>query len=181
MVGGRDTTSAFTNILKEKGSTTLMHLTKFRVRKFRNILDSGEIKVDESVTCLVGMNESGKTAVLTALHRLNPVDSGSFQEKYDYPRWLLARDRKEQLIDSVVPIEATFALDDSDVALLDDALGPDVVKPFDVTVSRRYNATALRSAAQEIGVAGVTARLKSELVTDSRTAAIAPHVALEAR
>ncbi len=141
MVGGRDTTSAFTNILKEKGSTTPMHLTKFRVRKFRNILDSGEIKVDESVTCLVGMNESGKTAVLTALHRLNPVDSGSFQEKYDYPRWLLARDRKEQLIDSVVPIEATFALDDSDVALLDDALGPDVVKPFDVTVSRRYNAT----------------------------------------
>ncbi|GAB3298558.1 hypothetical protein [Epidermidibacterium keratini] len=63
-----------------------MQLTTFRVRKFRNIIDSGEIKVDGSVTCLVGMNESGKTAVLSALHRLNPVDAASFDEQRDYPR-----------------------------------------------------------------------------------------------
>lgn len=116
-----------------------MQLARFRVRKFRNIIDSGAIDVDQSVTCLVGMNESGKTAVLSALYRLNPVDGGSFQEKHDYPRWLLAKDRKDQLIDSTVPIEATFTLDDSDVALLEDALGPDVVTCAEITVSRRYN------------------------------------------
>lgn len=58
-----------------------MQLTRFRVRKFRNIIDSGEVRVDENVTCLVGMNESGKTAVLSALHRLNPVDDVSFDEQ----------------------------------------------------------------------------------------------------
>ncbi len=49
-----------------------MRLAQFQVRKFRNIIDSGLINVETDVTCLVGMNEAGKTAVLTALSRLNP-------------------------------------------------------------------------------------------------------------
>ena len=40
-----------------------MRLTAFRVRVFRNIIDSGDIKVDE-VTCLVGKNEAGKSGSL---------------------------------------------------------------------------------------------------------------------
>ena len=120
-----------------------MQLSKFRVRKFRNIIDSGEIKVDESVTCLVGMNESGKTAVLSALHRLNPVDDASFDEQRDYPRWLLSRDRREGTIGDVVPIEATFTLDDADLAVLEDALGPGVVTGSEITVSRRYNSDSM--------------------------------------
>lgn len=116
-----------------------MQLTRFRVRKFRNIIDSGEIKVDETVTCLVGMNESGKTAVLSALHRLNPVDDASFDEQRDYPRWLLSRDRREKTVGDVVPIEATFTLDGSDIALIKDTLGPGVVPGTEVTVSRRYH------------------------------------------
>lgn len=116
-----------------------MQLTRFRVRKFRNIIDSGEIKVDETVTCLVGMNESGKTAVLSALHRLNPVDDASFDEQRDYPRWLLSRDRREKTVGDVVPIEATFTLDGSDIALIEDKLGQGVVPGTEVTVSRRYH------------------------------------------
>lgn len=121
-----------------------MQLTRFRVRKFRNIIDSGEIKVDECVTCLVGMNESGKTAVLSALHRLNPVDDASFDEQRDYPRWLLSKDRREKKVGDVVPIEATFTLDDSDIALIEDALGPGVVPGTEITVSRRYNSDRTR-------------------------------------
>lgn len=120
-----------------------MQLTSFRVRKFRNIIDSGEIKVDESVTCLVGMNESGKTAVLSALHRLNPVDDAKFDEQRDYPRWLLSRDRREGTIGDAVPIEATFTLDDADLAVLEDALGPGVVTGSEITVSRRYNSDSM--------------------------------------
>lgn len=44
-----------------------MYLVSFRVERFRNILDSGEIQVDPAVTCLVGKNESGKTNLLHAL------------------------------------------------------------------------------------------------------------------
>jgi recombinational DNA repair ATPase RecF len=71
-----------------------VRLERFRVRKFRNVLDSGDITVKPDVTCLVGMNEAGKTAILAALHRLNPVGSEGFHEQRDYPRWLLSKDRK---------------------------------------------------------------------------------------
>ena len=50
-----------------------MKLREFTVREFRSIWDSGPIAVDDLVTCLVGKNESGKTALLTALYRTNPI------------------------------------------------------------------------------------------------------------
>ena len=56
-----------------------MRLDKVQIREFQSIQDSTEITVGP-VTCLVGKNESGKTAVLKALYRLNPVieADGSF-------------------------------------------------------------------------------------------------------
>jgi predicted ATP-dependent endonuclease of OLD family len=47
-----------------------MRLRKFRVRAFRCIHDSGEIKVGD-LAAFVGRNESGKTAILEALTLLN--------------------------------------------------------------------------------------------------------------
>lgn len=116
-----------------------MQLTSFRVRKFRNIIDRGEVAVDESVRCLVGMNESGKTAALSAQHRRNPVDGCTLDEQRDYPQWLLSRDCRENTIVDAVPVTATFTLEDADLALLEAALGPGLVPPSEVTVSRRYN------------------------------------------
>jgi len=79
-----------------------VRLTQFRVRKFRNIIDSGRIDVEDDVTCLVGMNEAGKTAVLTALNRLSPADASTFSVQDDYPRWLLVADRRAKVIDDTV-------------------------------------------------------------------------------
>jgi predicted ATP-dependent endonuclease of OLD family len=120
-----------------------VQLTRIRVQKFRNIIDSGDVAIDENVTCLVGMNESGKTAILSALHRLNPVDGADFDEQRDYPRWLLSKDRREETIGNAVPIAATFLLDTSDLELVEAALGPGVLLGPEVTVSRRYNESTL--------------------------------------
>ena len=49
-----------------------MKLKEYRVKEFRSVWDSGPIKVDKK-TCLVGKNEAGKTALLTALYRTNPI------------------------------------------------------------------------------------------------------------
>ena len=51
-----------------------MKLVSARIQNYRCISDSGEVPVDEAVTCLVGKNESGKTAFLRALHLLNPLN-----------------------------------------------------------------------------------------------------------
>lgn len=117
-------------------------LKQFRVRKFRNIIDSGVVTVDPAVTCLVGMNEAGKTAILTALNRLNPTDGDTFAVQRDYPRWMLTKDRRAELVDATVPIEAVFTLTDRDVAAVTAKLGPDVVTLGDeVTVRKAYGDT----------------------------------------
>ena len=54
-----------------------MKLTKFRVRNFRSINDSGEITTD-NLTAILGRNESGKSNILLALQHLNP--SGGMTE-----------------------------------------------------------------------------------------------------
>lgn len=118
-----------------------MHLTRVRVRKFRNIVDSGDISVDPTVTCLVGMNEAGKTAVLAALHRLNPVDGATFNTQQDYPRWLLTRDRRAEEVAKVQPIEVDFVLDDEEKKLIADKFGDDVLTGNPVTLYRKYDTT----------------------------------------
>ena len=59
-----------------------MKLREFTVREFKSIWDSGTVRVDDLITCLVGKNESGKTALLTALYRTNPIipENAKFNE-----------------------------------------------------------------------------------------------------
>ena len=53
-----------------------MRLRKFRVRAFRCIHDSGEIKVGD-LAAFIGRNESGKTTILEALTLLNKDSKAS--------------------------------------------------------------------------------------------------------
>ncbi|MBX3310438.1 MAG: AAA family ATPase [Cryobacterium sp.] len=116
-----------------------MRLASFQVRTYRNILDSTEVAVQKDVTTLVGMNESGKSAMLDALYRLNPVYDDGFVERDDYPRWRWKRDGRRSDLSKVSPIEATFVLDEADQEALTDALGHGAVTDPSVTVGRRYN------------------------------------------
>src|SRR5919202_3867822 len=115
-----------------------MHLTSASVRKFKCIDDSGLVRFEPDVTCLVGRNESGKTAFLEALARVNPLadDPLAFDELRDYPRRLRGRDRDE--IAGTVPVIATFELDDADVDDLWGEFGPGVVTSRKVRLDRTY-------------------------------------------
>src|SRR6266853_2577699 len=64
-----------------------MKLRTVQVKEFRSIWDSNPFQVDR-VACLVGKNEAGKTAILEALYRLNPIieNDGEFNVTYDYPK-----------------------------------------------------------------------------------------------
>mgnify|MGYP002437997953 CR=1 FL=1 len=53
--------------------------------EFRSVKDSGWIDA-ESITALIGTNESGKTNILLPLWKLNPADEGKIDLKTDLPR-----------------------------------------------------------------------------------------------
>jgi ABC-type molybdenum transport system ATPase subunit/photorepair protein PhrA len=79
------------------------------------------VAVEQDVTCLIGKNESGKTTVLKALHRLNPANNAdAFNETKDYPRRHLSRDRRRAggTLEAVVPVSASFVLEDDDMDVL---------------------------------------------------------------
>jgi hypothetical protein len=120
----------------ERGHSVL--LTRFRVRGFRNILDSTDVAVDEHVTCLVGKNESGKTALLHALWRQKPHLETMFDAQDHYPRWLLTQHRRHGLVEKTETISATFTLDADDKAAVEERLGPGTLTSDEFTYSVGY-------------------------------------------
>jgi hypothetical protein len=63
----------------------MLKATKFRIQNYRNIDDSGWIPL-ERVTAFVGRNESGKTAILKALHKFNPATPEPYNPQREFPR-----------------------------------------------------------------------------------------------
>ena len=100
-----------------------MQLIKVRIERFQNFMDAQTINIEPDVTCLVGKNESGKTTVLKALHRLKPANGTGrkFNLTTEYPRSRLARDRRETDLNRFCPVMAWFHLEDSDRAALEEA------------------------------------------------------------
>lgn len=91
------------------------------------------------MTCLVGKNEAGKSALLEALYLLNPAYDESFDVNDQYPRWLVVRDRRTEDLEDVSPISATFELSRDDVEAVADVLGEGVVVERLVRISRAYS------------------------------------------
>jgi len=104
-------------------------LKNVRVRMFRNILDSSEVEVQPDVTCLVGKNESGKTAFLQALWRLNPARTNpEFSIPDHYPAWLEKRHRLDgQTLEDTSPIQVHLEWEPADVKVFEEKFGPGVV------------------------------------------------------
>lgn len=106
-----------------------MKLKSVRIRMFRNILDSTEVRIDDKVTCLVGKNESGKSAFLHALWRLNPARTEPEFVIHDhYPAWLEKRHRNEgRNLEEVEPVEVCLEWEPADVKAIEEKFGPGVV------------------------------------------------------
>ena len=68
-----------------------MKALRFRVQNYRNIDDSHWIEL-EQVTAFVGRNESGKTALLKALHKFNPGQPEPYDPQREFPRDRYSRD-----------------------------------------------------------------------------------------
>ena len=109
-----------------------MKLTKVHITEFQSILDSTEFDVGD-VTCLVGKNEAGKTALLRALYRLNPIVSaaGNFDVTDDYPRRAVSDYREDvetERREHAQVVQATYALEPEDIAAVEAVFGPACLK-----------------------------------------------------
>ncbi len=126
-----------------------MKLREYRVREFRSIWDSGPIKVDDKTTCLVGKNEAGKTTLLTALYRTNPIIPGdaAFNETYDYPKrevedYRYAVESKQR--NEAIVVECSYELDKEDSEAVTSVFGPGVLNGKTVGRSTYYGAANSR-------------------------------------
>ena len=116
-----------------------MKLKSVRVMNYRNIEDSGEFAVGP-LTCLVGKNESGKTALLTALERTNPFNpDAKFNIHMDYPRTNMAKLR--QLRQKKTPVEVVrtvWEMEDHDVKKIEEAFFPGCLTGNTFSVTHTY-------------------------------------------
>jgi energy-coupling factor transporter ATP-binding protein EcfA2 len=86
-----------------------MRLRKFRVRAFRCIHDSGEIKVGD-LASFIGRNESGKTTILEALTLLNKDTKVSELDLCD--------EMSEELKSETIIVEGEFELGEKEIKLI---------------------------------------------------------------
>jgi len=118
-----------------------MRLTHVTIKNFKSVEDSGQFSIGD-VTCLVGKNEAGKTAILQALHKLNP-DSGDtiFDIQSSYPRRFLSEyeERHPKLAAEV--LETVWQLTTEEVDRLKRLLGPKSLTGNTITVTKRYKDT----------------------------------------
>lgn len=118
-----------------------MKFTELQIQNFKCIEDSNKITVDQ-VTCLMGKNEAGKTALLEALYKLNPVepDMRDFDE-LEYPRRHVKthRERKDLRPDNV--LTTTWELEPNDIQSLEELIGPEILTSNQVTITKGYDNT----------------------------------------
>jgi len=158
-----------------------MKLRTVHVREFKSIWDSNPIEIDR-ITCLVGKNESGKTAILEALYRLNPIitSDGEFDVTDDYPRSDVEdyqQDVERERRQHAVVVQATFELEAAELASIHDEFGDGVLAKPEVVVSKGYAKGESGRCCLFVSVSVVQAALVKNLVENYKLPA---EIAVEA-
>lgn len=119
-----------------------MRLKSVRVSEFKSVVDSGEFETGD-ITCLVGKNEAGKTTILEALYRLNPVIQSheNFNVTHDYPRTDV--EDYEHLVQTgkqepARVVTAVYGLSEDEVAEVEEQFGAGVFVNQQLKLSRGY-------------------------------------------
>lgn len=131
-----------------------MKLTQVEIRDFQSIRMSNPFTVGD-ITCFVGKNEAGKTALFQALYRLNPLvaEDGHYDVTTDYPRTDVESYRHALATGEGEPatvVTATYTLDNTDVDSLQRELGDDILRSRELRLWRRYEERAAPWGALEV-------------------------------
>lgn len=95
-----------------------MKLTKVRIENFKSIQDSREFDIDDKITCLIGKNQAGKTALLEALNQFYPIET--------HPN-----------IPHPASTDLTYTLEDEDCQVIKERFGNECLKDESPTITLR--------------------------------------------
>jgi len=120
-----------------------MKLIRFEITDFQCVHASNPIRAGD-ITCLLGKNEAGKTALLRALYKLNPVieADSAYDVVDDFPRSEVERyehelSRGER--DAATVCRADFQLSDTEVDGIEQDFGSGALNNNILTISKGYD------------------------------------------
>ena len=119
-----------------------MKLKSVHIKNFRSIEDSDKSNIGD-ITCLVGKNESGKTAVLQAIEGINSYRGYKYDRNRDYPRRHLNNYDDRHPDDAAEVCISEWELEEGDIATLEDEFGPGCIKDTSVTITSNYTGIKL--------------------------------------
>jgi hypothetical protein len=115
-----------------------MLLVSAKIGPFKSIEKPEEVKIEDDVTVLVGMNGSGKT-VLEALAKSDDIfDLAKFDYVEDYPRKNLRTYESRHLTNPDTATVLTYELTDSKAAAINQTLRTQLPKNFRFLVNHDY-------------------------------------------
>ena len=116
-------------------------LKEVKVYKYKCFQKEQTIKIDPTITTIVGMNESGKTSFLSAIAKTNYFDESdddfSFDAIHDYPRNELI-DFEDDEDDKGEIVSCTYVIPKELIEQINEELGVDVFNITEFTHSSNY-------------------------------------------
>ena len=126
-----------------------MKLKNVEILKFKSFESTQRFEIEDDITILVGMNESGKTSALEAIaktHYFQRDQAFKFSTTHDYPR----KEKKKMDKSGITPeaIICTYEINDELKAQIEDELGQDTLESTEFSVTAKYDDTSSYSVVQ---------------------------------
>ncbi|WP_257462170.1 ATP-binding protein [Archangium lipolyticum] len=119
-----------------------MQLVTAEVGPFKSINEPQTVRIEPSVTVLVGMNEAGKTVFLQALEKSDGIaDLAEFDPVEDYPRKDLSTYLKQHKSNPARATRLSYRLSEEELDELNGNLHTNLQPDFEFSVTHLYNNT----------------------------------------
>lgn len=117
-----------------------MILKKVEIKKYKSFEEEQSFDLENDVTILVGMNESGKTAALEAIAKTNYFEndvSYKFDTTHDYPR----KQKKRMDKSGITPeaVVCVYEVNEDTIRSIENDLGEGVVSSRLLSITTNYN------------------------------------------
>jgi predicted ATP-dependent endonuclease of OLD family len=121
-------------------SGVIVFLIRVRVGPFKSVDDPQDVRIESSVTVLVGMNEAGKTVFLQALQKSDDaLKEAKFDPIDDYPRKDFTKYmRSEHKVNPAAATKLTYQLRSDEISELNATFYTKLAKDFQFSVTHNY-------------------------------------------